>query len=283
MATHYRSAADKAKAELAESKKESNEKTAKIEELKTQLAAKEAEAASAASQKPKEDVSIGELPHKGPVEGHAADLLKNMKDYVAEQMAKQFRENFPERAEPIRSREPAREERPLARRGAAVAYDREGNPIYRRRDQVSDPFAIPEDLREPGWDKQWIRVSVHGWEDVDNQVAMQENGWRPISANRPGWEGRFMPPGYKGAIQKSGLMLMERPMALTQEAKAEERKVVRGQTETQRAQFGMALPAGFETTPAARAATGIRVGRAEATPTGLRPKHEVRDAIEIDQ
>jgi hypothetical protein len=234
---------------------------------------------SAAGKAPPEDHSIGELPNKEPIEGYAEELKRSMKAYVDQQM----REMMPERGEAIRSREPARGGREPVRRGAAVAHDREGNPIYRRRDGVSDPFSIPADLQEPGWDRQWIRVSVHGWEDVDNQVGMQENGWRPLSANRPGWEGRFMPPGYKGAIQKSGLMLMERPMALTAEAKAEAVKVVKGQTETQRQQFGMALPQGFDgNTAAARAASGVKVGRAEATPSNLRPKLEVRDALDID-
>jgi hypothetical protein len=228
---------------------------------------------------PAEDVSIGELPNREPVQGWAEELRAGMKDYVREQI----RAALPERADPIRSREPAREGRTSVRRNAVMAYDREGNPIYRRRDGVSDPFAIPPDLREEDWDRQWVRVSVHGWEDVDNQVSMQENAWRPISANRPGWEGRFMPPGYVGAIQKGGLMLMERPMSLSQEARAEQARLVRNQTEVQRQQFGMALPSGFVAdTPAARAASGIKVGKAEQTPSALRPKHELREGIEID-
>ena len=250
---------------------------AKIAELERRLA-------EAAIVKPlKEDVSTGQPVHMDPIKGHAEELRVSMQGYVASQVKAQMQAFFPERAEPIRSREAVREGRPVARHSAAPAYDREGNPIYRRRDAVSDPFSIPSDLQEQGWDRQWVRVSVHGWEDVDNQVGMQENGWRPISANRPGWEGRFMPPGYKGAIQKSGLMLMERPMSMTEEARAEEKKIVRGQTETQRQQFGMPLPRGFEAgTPAARAATGIKVGPREAAPSHLRPNHEVREAIEID-
>jgi hypothetical protein len=246
-------------------------KNAEIEALKLQL--EEAKKATPA----KEDVGIGEMPNRFPVEGYAKELMDGMKQYVQDQISAAL----PERGQPIRSREPARDTRAVARRGAVMAHDREGNPIYRRRDSVSDPFSIPMDLRDPDWDTQWVRVSVHGWEDVDNQVGMQENGWRPISANRPGWEGRFMPPGYKGAIQKSGLMLMERPMTLSQEAHDEEKRLVRAQTETQRQQFGMALPSGFDgNTAAARAASGIRVGKPEATPASLRPKHQV-EGIEI--
>lgn len=246
---------------------------ARNESLARKAAARQAEAQA------KEDVSIGELPHSDPIQGWAEELRQGMQDYVREQI----KAALPERGDPIRSREPAREGRTAVRRGAVMAHDRDGNPVYRRRDGVSDPFAIPADLQEPDWDRQWVRVSVHGWEDVDNQVGMQENGWRPISANRPGWEGRFMPPGYKGAIQKSGLMLMERGMALTQEARAEEKRLVRNQTEVQRQQFGMALPDGFRAdTPAARAASGVKVGRVEPTPASLKPKHELRDAVEID-
>ena len=247
---------------------------AEIAELKRQL-----EAAT----KTKEDVGMGQPAHMQPIKGHAEELRNSMQDYVAEQVKSQLQALLPERGDPIRSREAARDARPVARRNAMSAFDRDGNPVHRRRDSLSDPFAIPGDLQEPGWDRQWVRVSVHGWEDVDNQVGMQENGWRPISANRPGWEGRFMPAGYKGAIQKSGLMLMERPMALTEEARAEEKRVVHGQTQVQRQQFGLALPRGFEAnTPAARAATHVRVGPREATPSDLRPNLPVREAMEID-
>lgn len=227
----------------------------------------------------KENVSIGESPTPKPAEGFARELADQMRAYVDEQI----RQAMPERGDPIRSREPVREAREKIRRGAVIAHDREGNVIYRRRDGLTDPFSIPSELKDPRWDLQWVRVSTHGLEDVDNQVKMQENGWRPISAKRPGWEGRFMPPGYDGAIQKGGLMLMERPMSLTEEARNDERQKVRGQTETQRAQFGMALPAGFSgDTAAARAATGIRVGKAEATPAFLKPAHELGEGIEID-
>ena len=247
---------------------------AEIAELKRQLEE---------AQKTKENVSVGQPAHMQPIKGHAEDLRTSMQDYVAEQVKSQLQALLPERGDPIRSRETVRDARPAVRRNAMPAFDRDGNPVHRRRDSLSDPFAIPGDLQEPGWDRQWVRVSVHGWEDVDNQVGMQENGWRPISANRPGWEGRFMPAGYKGAIQKSGLMLMERPMSLTEEARAEEKRVVHGQTQVQRQQFGMALPRGFEAnTPAARAATGIRVGPREATPSDLRPNLNVREAAEID-
>jgi hypothetical protein len=246
---------------------------AEIAELKRQLEA---------AKRPKEDVSMGQPVHMQPIKGHAEELRTTMQDYVAEQVKAQMQTLFPERSEPIRSRETARDPRPVVRRNAMSAFDRDGNPIHRRRNSLSDPFAIPSDLKEPGWDHQWVRVSVHGWEDVDNQVGMQENGWRPISANRPGWEGRFMPPGYTGAIQKSGLMLMERPMSLTEEARSEEKRIVRDQTEVQRKQFGMALPRGFEANAPARAATGIRVGPREATPTELRPNLAVREAMEID-
>jgi hypothetical protein len=252
-------------------------KNSEIEALKRELEQVRAQAAAAAATE--EDVSIGVLPNRDPIHGMAEELRRGMEHYVQEQI----KAAIPERGDPIRSREVARDGRTAVRRNATIAHDREGNPIHRRRDSVSDPFGIPADLIEQKWDRQWVRVSVHGWEDVDNQVNMQENGWRPISANRPGWEGRFMPPGYTGAIQKGGLMLMERPIELTQEARQEERRIVRGQTETQRNQFGMALPSGFVAdTPAARANTMVRVGKPEATPSALKPTHEIREGIEID-
>lgn len=200
-----------------------------------------------------------------PVSGEYEKLKQDMSDLLQKQLSQVF---------------PERDVRPVAREyvrvGAKVAHDREGNEITRRSGNAADPFSIPSDLHEKGWDYQWIRISTHGQEDVENQVQMQENGWRPISADRSSWEGRFMPKGYKGHIHNKGLMLVERPMILTEEAKAEDKRKVREQTKHQREQFGMALPDGFTSaTDKARANTGIRSEGLMRAPSDLQPRHEL--------
>ena len=207
----------------------------------------------------------------GQIGGAQADVKESLRELIREQMA----ETFPER-QPVR-----KTERDTVRPNAVVGYDREGSPVYRKRDQTADPFSIPEDLREPGWDYQWIRTSVYGQEDISNQVNMQEQGWRFVQANRKNWEGRFMPKGYAGAIYKDGLSLVERPMALTEEARRESQQKVKEQSKAQREQFGMALPHGFSgDTAAARQYTFARQGKAEVTPADLRPS--LQASMDID-
>jgi hypothetical protein len=203
--------------------------------------------------------------HK-PVPGVEGDVQEALRDLIREQL----QETFPERT-PVR-----KTARDTVRPNAVVAIGRDGNPIYRKRSNAVDPFAIPEDLQDPAWDRAWIRISTHGQEDTSNQVSRLEQGWRFINADRPGWESRFMPPGYKGNIYKDGLALVERPMVLSEEARREAAQDVRNQSKAQREQFGLALPQGFsDRTDAARANTFARQGRPEAVPSNLQPTLDI--------
>ena len=203
--------------------------------------------------------------------GAQEDVRASLREMLREELA----ETFPER-QPVR-----KTTRESVRPGAVVAQDRDGNPIYRKRDSTKDKFDIPEELKESGWDYMWSRVSVHGWEDLGTQVNHQENGWRFVPADRPGWAGKFMPAGYRGNIYQDGLALMERPMVLTEEAKREATELVRQQSFAQRQQFGLRLPDGFSSqTESARANTFARTGQREAVPETLKPN--LRPALDID-
>jgi hypothetical protein len=102
---------------------------------------------------------------------------------------------------------------------------RNGEMLSRRRIADGDPFSIPDDMKEPGWDYQWIAVSVLNDGEIvaDKYLQMLENGWRPVPASR--FPGRYMPVGKKGHIIRDGQGLYERPMSMTDEAKAEERHI----------------------------------------------------------
>lgn len=150
---------------------------------------------------------------------------------------------------------PAAEEQPVAREiareparhGRAVALDRDGKPISRRRDNTEDKFHIPEELKEPGWTYQWNVHSVLGQDDIGAQIRDQENGWRSVPSERPGFAGRFMPDGYKGAIVRDGLRLDERPVELTEEARREDRINANSQRAENRRRFGLPnVPDGFD-------------------------------------
>ena len=76
--------------------------------------------------------------------------------------------------------------------------------------------------------------------------------------------GKFMPSGYKGPIVRQGLGLYERPMALTLEARAEERSKANAQRRGQMEQLGITVPTGFSTDhPRARAVVNKGLERSD--------------------
>lgn len=124
------------------------------------------------------------------------------------------------------TREPAREPARSSSR-AAVVTGRNGEVLSRKRTLTSDIFHIPDNLIPKGWSYQWCAVSVVGNTEIlmDQNLMMAENGWRPVPASR--YPGRFMPEGHKGNIIRGGQMLMERPEALSIEARAEDVRLAR--------------------------------------------------------
>lgn len=105
----------------------------------------------------------------------------------------------------------------------AVALGRDGKPIWRRmRDDNGDQFHVDPALIPDGWCYEWKRESVYGWEDKQHQVKLNLNGWTPVPASRH--DGLFMSPGHDGPIRREGMILMEIPQALKDEALREERK-----------------------------------------------------------
>lgn len=137
--------------------------------------------------------------------------------------------------------------------GRVIAFGR-----TRKRRSDADQFHIPPEIIPDGWDYQWVTFSVYGQEQTANLVSMQENGWTPVPADRHA--GMFMPAEHKGSIIRDGLMLVERPMALTIEARQEEHRKSRTQSNDARRLFGMrgAPEKGFVTdTPTARRVNGV--------------------------
>lgn len=106
--------------------------------------------------------------------------------------------------------------------GRKVALGRDGKPIWRQKTATTDPFHIDERIIPDDWSYEWKRRSVYGWEDTQHQVTLGLNGWTPVPAERH--DGMFMAPGAKGAIERDGMILMERPLELTLEAKIEEKQ-----------------------------------------------------------
>jgi len=132
--------------------------------------------------------------------------------------------------------------------GRAVAVGRDGQPLFRRQTLSTDQFEIPAECKEPGWTMEWKRYTMFGQPDKAYEATLYNNGWRPIPASR--WPGVFMPieTPPETYITRGDLILMERPEALTFEARAEERKAATEKMRTAIAQHGLGnkLGRGFE-------------------------------------
>ena len=119
---------------------------------------------------------------------------------------------------PPRTRGATRQASRDSTRGEVIG--RNGEVLSRSRKQGVDPFEIPSEIIPENWTYQWNVISVTGNADVclDQGMGMYENGWRPVPAERH--PGRFVPHGTRGEIVRGGQRLEERPLVLTEEAKA---------------------------------------------------------------
>jgi len=111
---------------------------------------------------------------------------------------------------------------------AGEALGRDGQIVRRKKSYDGDEFQVPDHLKEPGWSYQWNRASVYGQPDNMEMIRMLDNGWTYVDPKR-------MPELAQGSpkdaqhIERAGLVLMERPEALTIEAREEARRVAEDQ------------------------------------------------------
>ena len=85
-----------------------------------------------------------------------------------------------------------------------------------------DPRVIPE-----GWSYEWKRHTTLGAQDPSYQVALARGGWESVPAHR---HPEMMPDNWKGAaIERKGMILMERPAEITEQVKARELRKAREQ------------------------------------------------------
>lgn len=157
---------------------------------------------------------------------------------IAEISRSVMREDISERPE---MRPSMREEDPRVRaaRRAAELRDHLGN-----MDESPDDFYIPASDVPAGWTYEWKRKTLLGQEDPAYQVQLAQRGWEPVPAYR---HPSYMPVGYKGAtIERKGMILMERPLEITQEARDFEIRKARNQVRQKEAQLAGAPEGQFE-------------------------------------
>ena len=115
-----------------------------------------------------------------------------------------------------------REETPLERaKRRAAEIEGSGNYLDTGIDEFYiDPAIIPE-----GWDYEWKRKSVIGLEDPTYQLTLIQGGWQPVPASR---HRGLMPDSAKyNSVERKGMMLMERPLEITNKVKMHEYRKAR--------------------------------------------------------
>jgi len=102
-------------------------------------------------------------------------------------------------------------------------------------EEDDDRLYVPRDIIPPGMDYQWVTCKIYGRPEPQRLARFQRQGWSPVPADRH--EGLYMPRGYTGPIEIDGLMLHERPMEYTRQARLHEAKKARNQIAIKEAQL----------------------------------------------
>lgn len=111
-------------------------------------------------------------------------------------------------------------------------------------DEGTDEFFVNPAEIPDGWTYEWKRKEVMGKEDHNYQTQLLRKGWEPVPADR---HPDMMPPHMRnGNIERKGLVLMERPAEITNEARNIERKRARAQVQIKEDQLSAAPPGQFE-------------------------------------
>jgi len=111
-------------------------------------------------------------------------------------------------------------------------------------DDGIDEFFIAATEIPDGWTYEWKTDTVLGKEDPSYKVQLARKGWEPVPASR---HPNMMPSGYQGkTITRGGLILMERPESITQEARDIERRRASLQVRVKEEQLSSAPSGQFE-------------------------------------
>jgi hypothetical protein len=135
-------------------------------------------------------------------------------------------------AGPVEMRDTMREDDPRARaerRAAEIRKHNEGATEGTADRFYINPASIPD-----GWSYEWKRKTIWGKEDPAHDVEMARLGWEPVPATR---HPELMPKGNWQTIERDGMILMERPKVLTDEAHRRNLQTARQQVRAKEAQL----------------------------------------------
>ncbi len=111
--------------------------------------------------------------------------------------------------------------------------------LNRLQSQNDDRFDLTKMgvVPERGWTYEWRVVKIKGAEATQQIADDEARGWTPVPADR--YPGKIMPMGYKGPIERDGLMLKERDERATAMARHYESKAARDQLQISRSMTGL--------------------------------------------
>lgn len=102
-------------------------------------------------------------------------------------------------------------------------------------DEGSDEFYVDLSSIPDGWTYEWKRHTLLGAEDPTYTVHLARMGWEPVPASR---HPEMMPQGWsRGTIERKGLILMERPTEVVDEARRLLDRAARDQVRAKEAQL----------------------------------------------
>jgi hypothetical protein len=103
-------------------------------------------------------------------------------------------------------------------------------------DEGTDDFRTPD--APPGWDYEWKRRTLLGQEDPAYQVQLARMGWDAVPSYR---HPEMMPSqGSHPTIERKGMVLMQRPSVISDEARALELRKARNQVRVKEQQLNAA-------------------------------------------
>ena len=107
----------------------------------------------------------------------------------------------------------------------------------------ADRFYIDPNVIPDGWSYEWKRKTIWGKEDPAHEVELARKGWEVVPASR---HPEMMPKGNWQTIERDGMILMERPKVLTDEAHNTNLRSARLQVKAKEAQLTQAPDGTFE-------------------------------------
>jgi len=134
-----------------------------------------------------------------------------------------------------------REEDPRTRAARRAAEIRNHGNVD---DDGIDEFFVDPAVIPPGWSYEWKRRTVMNEENAAYQVQLQLKGWEPVPSSR---HPEYMPINGRFAnIERKGMVLMERPLEITEAARQAENRKARVQVRSKEEQLNAAPGGTFE-------------------------------------